>query len=439
MCECNPQSLDLKTPRNIHLTAFYKRSFAHHTVKNRMPIIITQVIDGLVRNKAQIAKDDGEEGQEDLKSVIAELSKLKYEIQTNKSLRKIVSKSSDVKFYNDYINAQMGVEGNVTFFSAIWLLSECYMYRRIREAFELTNKLKDYDPFVKQKRDSYFQALPLITVLGQYLLGYLEQSPKPTKDEFIKLLKINLWGNKCDLSLTNGEISSNMEDLFNLDNLEPNILCDHSEKVWTVVSTGNSTFIDVVFDNSGYEVFTDLCLADYLISKKLTSKIRFYVKTIPWFISDVMIHDFHWILGQLKTNPDESLRKLGEKWTNYVDNQTWILIEDDFWTLPVDFSYMRNTKPLLYKKLAEAKLVIFKGDLNYRKLFGERNWDPTTPIDEALQNFNPTKLCTLRTIKADIVCGLAQGVAEKMEGISEKWMETGDYGLIQFTEKIVLI
>jgi hypothetical protein len=203
MCECNPQSLDLKTPRNIHLTAFYKRSFAHHTVKNRMPIIITQVIDGLVRNKAQIAKDDGEEGQEDLKSVIAELSKLKYEIQTNKSLRKIVSKSSDVKFYNDYINAQMGVEGNVTFFSAIWLLSECYMYRRIREAFELTNKLKDYDPFVKQKRDSYFQALPLITVLGQYLLGYLEQSPKPTKDEFIKLLKVSVEDVFYDFIISN--------------------------------------------------------------------------------------------------------------------------------------------------------------------------------------------------------------------------------------------
>lgn len=91
----------------------------------------------------------------------------------------------------------------------------------------------------------------------------------------------------------------------------------------------------------------------------------------------------------------------------------------------------------LYKKLAEAKLVIFKGDLNYRKLFGEKNWDPTTPVDVALQNFHPTKLCALRTIKADIVCGLKPGVAEKMEAKDPEWMEKGDWGLMQFSDKIV--
>ncbi|EEZ99862.2 UPF0364 protein C6orf211 homolog-like Protein [Tribolium castaneum] len=232
MCDCSPQSMDLKTPRNVYLTAFYKRSFAHHTVKNRMPVILTQVIDGLARNKEEIANAHGEEGQNDLKSVIGELSKLKYEIQTNKSLRKIVSDAPDVKFYNDYITGQSDKDGNVTFFSVIWLLSECYMYRRIREAFEVTNTLKNYDPFLKQKRDSHFQALPVMAKLAQYLIEVLEKSDEPKKEDFIHLLKINLWGNKCDLSLSNGEMTSNTDDLFNLESLEPNILCDHSEKVW---------------------------------------------------------------------------------------------------------------------------------------------------------------------------------------------------------------
>lgn len=84
-------------------------------------------------------------------------------------------------------------------------------------------------------------------------------------------------------------------------------------------------------------------------------------------------------------------------------------------------------------------MLLFSGDLNYRKLFGEKNWDPATSIDEGLQNFHPTKLCILRTIKADIVCGLKEGVAEKTEESDPKWMETGNWGLIQFSDKKVPI
>lgn len=53
-------------------------------------------------------------------------------------MRKIESNAPDVKYYNDYITGQLDRNGDVTFFSAIWLLAECYMYRRIKEAFELT-------------------------------------------------------------------------------------------------------------------------------------------------------------------------------------------------------------------------------------------------------------------------------------------------------------
>lgn len=77
--------------------------------------------------------------------------------------------------------------------------------------------------------------------------------------------------------------------------------------------------------------------------------------------------------------------------------------------------------------------------MNYRKLFGEINWDPATPIDVGLRNFHPTKLCILRTIKADIVCGLKEGLAEDIEAKDQKWMENGDWGLIQFSNKVVAI
>lgn len=196
---------------------------------------------------------------------------------------------------------------------------------------------------------------------------------------------------------------------------------------------------DIVLDNSGYEVFTDLCLADYIISKNLASTIRIYVKTIPWFISDVTAHDFNWILKQLKDNENPTLETLGERWARYIKTGTWQIVENSFWTLPFEFIYMPKVEPDLYRKLSEAKVAFFKGDLNYRKLFGERNWDPATLLDEGLQGFHPTKLCILRTIKADIVCGLVEGLAENIEVKDPKWMETGNWGLIQFTDKIIKI
>lgn len=60
MCQCNTNaSMDLATPRNAYLTAFYKRSFAYYTVKVRMPVILTQIIDSLVRNKEEIVNKYG--------------------------------------------------------------------------------------------------------------------------------------------------------------------------------------------------------------------------------------------------------------------------------------------------------------------------------------------------------------------------------------------
>lgn len=149
-----------------------------------------------------------------------------------------------------------------------------------------------------------------------------------------------------------------------------------------------------------------------------------------------MTYDLNWILQQMKNEKNETLRTLAGRWQNYILNEVWTIEEHGFWTLPMDFSVMSSVDPELYKKLAQAKLVIFKGDLNYRKLFGDRNWDPETPVCKALQGFHPSKICSLRTLKADIICGLEKGVAEATEAKDKDWMETGKYGVIQFCDKI---
>lgn len=191
---------------------------------------------------------------------------------------------------------------------------------------------------------------------------------------------------------------------------------------------------DFINDNAGYEIFTDFCLADFLISHAFADKICFNLKAMPWFISDTTPDDFKFIIRLLINHIDPNLKKLGIRWNKYIREEVWSTTSDSFWTLPVDFTQMTTYAPELHTRLSQSIFLIFKGDLNYRKLFGEINWEPTTPVKEALQKFCPTKLCTLRTVKADIICGLKKGVAEDLDQKDPEWMTTGNYGVIQFAE-----
>lgn len=94
-------------------------------------------------------------------------------------------------------------------------------------------------------------------------------------------------------------------------------------------------FLDIVCDNAGYELFVDLCFADFLITKKIASKIRFRVKAIPWFVSDVLVRDFTWTIDKICsthfkreitsdfTLDSSNLNVIGVKWKRYVDEGIW--------------------------------------------------------------------------------------------------------------------
>lgn len=80
---------------------------------------------------------------EELKQVIGDLSKLRSELMTDKPLTplKLSNKAADgdAIVWNDYLKARQDIEGPaLTWYSTVWLLSECYMYRRINQALVLT-------------------------------------------------------------------------------------------------------------------------------------------------------------------------------------------------------------------------------------------------------------------------------------------------------------
>ena len=190
-------------------------------------------------------------------------------------------------------------------------------------------------------------------------------------------------------------------------------------------------------DNAGFELFCDLLLMDFLCSSHVVKKVHFHVKSMPWYISDATTHDFLWMVDVMqKPECGEDVQWIAQRWTQYLKTGEWTLHDEMFWTLPYPFSEMQIEDPDLYQCLAQNQLVIAKGDLNYRKLVGDLEWPQYTPFTEALRGFHPAPILALRTLKANTVTGLKEGLAETMDKSVKDWMVTGDYAVIQFCDKI---
>lgn len=80
-------------------------------------------------------------------------------------------------------------------------------------------------------------------------------------------------------------------------------------------------------DNSAYELFTDLCLADFFITYGLADFIVFHGKSIPWFVSDVTKPDFDHFLNRLeKECKSNVLQEIGNRWNNLYRTGKLLLI-----------------------------------------------------------------------------------------------------------------
>ncbi|KAM4865877.1 damage-control phosphatase ARMT1 isoform 1-T1 [Thomomys bottae] len=417
-------------------------------MRDRTPQILTKVIDTLHRHKSEFFEKHGEVGMKAEKKAISLLSKLRNELQTDKPIIPLVDKWADADIWNQYLEYQKGLlnesDRKPSWFQSPWLFVECYMYRRIHEAVIQSPPIDDFDVFKESKDQNFLESQQSVMVLCthfQQLTSCIEDlDENKLKNEFFKLLQISLWGNKCDLSLSGGESSSQKTDILNsLEDLKPFILVNELEHLWSLLRKFRDTRkktaivrVDFVLDNSGFELITDLVLADFLLSSRLATEIHFHGKMIPWFVSDTTLRDFNWVIEHVKHGNHEPMAKCGAAWEKYVQGGRWVYHDHVFWTLPHAFCAMPQIAPDLYAELQKACLIIFKGDLNYRKLAGDRKWEFTVPFHEALNGFHPSPLCSIRTLKAEIQVGLRPGLAEQLTASDPGWLTTGKYGIFQF-------
>jgi hypothetical protein len=75
-----------------------------------------------------------------------------------------------------------------------------------------------------------------------------------------------------------------------------------------------------------------------------------------------------------------------------------------------------------------ARLVVLKGDANYRRALNDALWPPETPFSDVLSYF-PAPLLALRTLKSDAIVGLRPGQADELDRSDPAWRVNGKRGV----------
>ena len=276
--------------------------------------------------------------------------------------------------------------------------------------FALSSHWKTYDVFARQKLSTFRSSRPAVLELAtkyQALVLQLQKDAHPTTQShevaeaerilFTEMCEICLWGNATDLSLLTSLTYEDIQKLQGADarkSAESKILVNDLPAAYRVLKEAQKQGkqdrrVDIVLDNAGFELFVDLVLAGYLLAAGLATHIVLHPKTIPWFVSDVIPADFGALLNVLAdpqafySTPDEHTGKAAEPlteqetsnlvllfqhWSTFHAEGQLIVRPSVFWTSAHSYWNLPKYEPKLHEDLKQSELVIFKGDLNYRKL-----------------------------------------------------------------------
>lgn len=418
------------------------KSFGYSTARSRWPKILTQAIDDAQTLVPANVKSQFIEGLQLILDQINNDSKVvpftDEEIAANPLL----------KTYNHSLE-ELNRHRQLTWQTGPWLYLECHLYEMI-EAINL--RLDAHVDIFSHLKDSTFKQLAAgVAELAKHVnhLDTTQLDEDALSLVFREFIDISLWGNATDLSLLAGGVSVDEIKLLQGKEVrkknEQNILVNDIDQVWKQLRSKPLGRVDIVLDNSGFELLADLCLTVCLLKSKLAKEVHIHCKEIPWFVSDTMPKDVNLLLHQLSDADffpnDPELTTLKQSLQHYIDIGKLIVDHHPFWTLDLNFWHIPEANDL-YQDLLESNLIIFKGDLNYRKLTGDRQWDPTTPFTTAIQQLATSKLpiVTLRTCKADVVVGLAPGqweeIAQKYTDMGQDgqfWVALGKWAVIQFS------
>ncbi len=364
-------------------------SFAHNTLKYRVPKIVREVI----------ADNDGE-GRGALEELYTEI--------TEGKIRELRERTEDREFWDASVREYVGR----SWLDVPWYWAEAFFFRRVLEATRYFEN--GVDPYRLRKQPELApNAAP------RAVANLLANLPPEPRARFIALMNAALWGNRYDLSMNVAELVKHASD-----DERANLLVDDSARVWEFLSA-QPRRIAYIADNAGMEFAMDLAFIDCLIADNLAAQIVLHLKPQPFFVSDAMPRDFDATLEAFRVY--ENTRALAERMRDYAREGRLQLTTH--WFYPSSLFYFQLPDDLRVE-LAAMDFVILKGDANYRRLLGDARWDPTTPFDFATSYF-PAPFVSLRTLKAELIVGLSREMVERLNREDREWLANGKRGVIQ--------
>jgi len=298
---------------------------------------------------------------------------------------------------------------------APFLWSESYFYRRLLGAvgFFEHGPWHWVDPF------DYLKNAELRDPALEPDLAALDDLQRRSADEQgrAKLLA-SLWGNRADLGFRIGRAAGPDHPV------QTRLVDDHSPELW--LALGASADAVLVADNAGRELLADLVLIDHLLQHGHAISVTLHVKPRPYYVSDATTADVVACLRRLAGTPGSS-SEIAHRLLGAAAEGNLVLYTHDFYCAP--WSYHRMPADLA-AQFEQATLTIFKGDLNYRRLVGDRDWPPATPFTDVVSYF-PGPVAALRTLKSDVITGIDPAVRASLDATGRPWRTDGSHGLIQ--------
>ncbi|MGX9672856.1 damage-control phosphatase ARMT1 family protein [Mycobacterium sp. HM-7] len=299
-----------------------------------------------------------------------------------------------------------------------FLWSESYFYRRVLEAVGYfgAGSWSGIDPFAPVKNAELTGP-----EADQELGAFADLADGPEDRQHEALLVAALWGNRADLSFQLQRNAGAAEAR------SEGILVDDSALLWSALRSQDNPIVCVVADNAGRELLADLVLADSLLSRRLAAEIVLYVKPYPYYVSDATMADVLAVIRRVRADPRPQIGGIGDRLWDAVRTGRLKVRTHKFFCAPLAFHDMPDD---LAAEFATATMTVMKGDLNYRRLVGDRYWPATTPFDETVDYF-PSPVTALRTLKSEVVVGLTSQQLAELDASGQGWRTSGGYALIQ--------
>ncbi|MFF3330937.1 damage-control phosphatase ARMT1 family protein [Streptomyces sp. NPDC002888] len=303
-------------------------------------------------------------------------------------------------------------------FDVPWLWSESYFYRQLLDAVGYFDPgaWQGIDPF----RPSKLAELDAPET-DEELAALDDLQARPAEERAKALLHGSLWGNRADLGF---RLSAGGADT---PAPAPALVADHSDALWSLLPASGTGTLCLIADNAGRELIPDLLLVAHLLDEGRVGRAVLHVKPYPYYVSDATTADLVDALRRLTAAPGAAAAYGRRLWSAMADGSLTVRAHP-FAAAPLPFEAMPAD---LRAELGAATLTIVKGDLNYRRLVGDRRWPPTTPFADVTAHF-PGPVAALRTLKSDVITGLdAAAEAALVAAEGQRWRTGGTHALIQ--------